>query len=85
MTEIKYTDPELVTSVMTRTPGTPEYRTYGPKLRSRYMVHYLGRWRRVYIMQYGNAGSLYITVKGEDLFLDTDTEYRLYDLSQYVD
>ena len=85
MTEIKYTDPELATSVMTRRAPKPEYRTYGRKLRSWYMVHYLGRWRRVYIMQYGNAGSLYITVKGEDLFLDTDTEYRLYDLSQYVD
>lgn len=85
MTEIKYTDPELATSVMTNKVRTPVYRTYGQKLPSRYMVHYLNRWRRVYIMQFGNAGSFYITVKGEDLFLDTDTEYRLYDLSQYVD
>jgi hypothetical protein len=29
------------------------------------------------MMQYGNAGSAYVMVKGEPVFIDTETEYRL--------
>lgn len=54
---------------------------YGPKIPTRYMVRYSGRWRRVYVMQYANAGSAYIVVNGEDRFLDTDTEHALMGVS----
>lgn len=50
---------------------------YGGSIPTRYMLKYSGRWYRVKVMQYGNAGSAYITVKGRDLFLDSETEYRL--------
>lgn len=33
---------------------------YGRRIPSRYMVQWEGRWRRVYICQYSNAGSAYI-------------------------
>lgn len=33
---------------------------YGPRIPSSYMVRWAGRWRRVYVAQYGNAGSAYI-------------------------
>lgn len=80
---VKRTDPSLTTEV--RVTEQPTYgRTvtgYGGKLPTRYMVKYAGRWRRVYAMSYGNSASIYIVVKGEDYFLDTDTEYRLEGLS----
>lgn len=33
---------------------------YGPALPTCYMVRWAGRWRRVKMAQYGNAGSAYI-------------------------
>jgi hypothetical protein len=76
---VEYTNPREVTG--TRVTDTPTYgRTvsgYGRKIPSRYMVRYLGVWRRVYFMQYANAGSAYVIVKGREVFLDTDTEYDL--------
>lgn len=33
---------------------------YGARLPSLYMVRYLGRWRRVYVACYSNAGTAYI-------------------------
>ena len=33
---------------------------YGGRIPVRYMVHWKGRWRRVYAAQYGNAGTAYI-------------------------
>ena len=33
---------------------------YGARIPSRYMVKHNGRWRRVYVCQYGNAGTAYI-------------------------
>jgi hypothetical protein len=38
---------------------------YGGKLTTTRMVEYLGRWRRVYVMQWSNAGTAYVLVKGE--------------------
>ena len=37
---------------------------YGRKLPTRYMVHWKGRWRRVYVAQLSNAGSAYIGKPG---------------------
>ena len=43
---------------------------YGAKIPTRYRVRHLGRVRRVYVMQYGNAGSAYIVVGGVTQFID---------------
>ena len=37
---------------------------YGRKLVSRRKVYYRGRWRRVYITQWSNAGSAWVVVDG---------------------
>jgi len=50
---------------------------YGGAIPTRYMVRYANRWHRVRMMQYGNAGSAYITRQGQALFLDIDTEHAL--------
>ena len=42
---------------------------YGSKIPTRYQVELLGRWRRVYVMQYGNAGSAYVVYQGRRVFL----------------
>lgn len=33
---------------------------YGPRIPTAYLVQWAGRWRRVYVANYGNAGSAYI-------------------------
>lgn len=65
-------------------PNIPYVGPYGRKIPTRYMVKYnsgkryeASRWRRVYIMQYGNAGSAYILIRNKELFLDSDTEHKL--------
>lgn len=77
--ELARTDRALLTDI--RVTDSPSYgRTvsgYGGKIPTRYLVRYAGRWRRVYAMQYGNAGSVYLVVNGRDTFLDTDTEHAL--------
>lgn len=79
MTTLTYTDPHEVTTVGTTDP--PAYgRTasgYGAKIPTRFRIRYLGRWRRVYMMQYANSGSAYVVVNGQDVFLDSGTEHRL--------
>jgi hypothetical protein len=76
---VTYTDPRHVTSVRV-TPIPRHGQTvsgYGGAIPTRYLIRYLGVWRRVRMMQYGNAGSAYVMVKGEPVFIDTFTEYRL--------
>ncbi|QIN94563.1 hypothetical protein PP460_gp013 [Streptomyces phage Muntaha] len=81
---VDHTNPAGISGM--RITDTPTYgRTvsgYGGKIPTRYMVRYLGVWRRVYMMQYGNAGSAYVIVKGRNVFLDTDTEYGLMGLGE---
>lgn len=75
------TNPALVSAIVyDRYPPIVRSATgYGGKLPTAYRVRYDGRWRRVYAMQYGNAGSAYITVAGAPAFLDIATEYALSD------
>lgn len=44
---------------------------YGGRLRSARMIRIVGetRWRRVYVMQYSNAGTAYVRVKGDVLII----------------
>lgn len=58
---------------------------YGDKLPTRYKIKYgetprqLAAWRRVYLVQWGNASSAYIEFYGERLYLDSTIEYFLTD------
>lgn len=84
MSMVNYTDPAAVTD-MRADDVAPSYgRTvsgYGGKIPTRYRLRYAGRVRRVYVMVYGNSGSAYVVVNGSDLFLDSDTEHRLSEVS----
>jgi hypothetical protein len=60
---------------ITDTPHNRSATGYGSKIPTRYMLEYGGRWRRVYMMQYGNSGSAYVIVHGQEHFLDLDTEW----------
>ena len=83
MTVVGYTNPALVLDVRSDDRDRPSSLTgyYGPKVPTRHWVRYLGRWRRVYVMQFANSGSAYIVVNGDDVFLDSDTEHRLESVS----
>lgn len=79
---VRYTDPAMVrgTAADPVAPRNPYPTGYGAKIPTRYRIQYgTLRWRRVYVMQYGNAGSPYITHSGTPLMLDNDTEHRLAD------
>jgi hypothetical protein len=83
---IQRTDPALVTAVdTTDTPRSPSATGYGRKIPTCHRVHYDGYWRRVYVMQYGNSGSAYVLVRGQEFFLDLDTEHRLRDHTEGVE
>ena len=53
---------------------------YGRKIPTRYRLLYKRHWRRVYVMQYGNAGSAYVKEGKNELFLSCETEYTLKNL-----
>lgn len=75
---VQYTDEGGVTGVReTPVPASGQTDGYGGSIPTRHMIQYLGRWRRVYVMTYGNGGSPFVRVKGEDVFLDAATADRL--------
>jgi hypothetical protein len=84
---IFYTDPKRVTGVFqwTTTPPNPYVFGYGRKIPTRNFVLYRTsekegqkiRPRRVWVMNYANIGSAYIIVQGKEVFLDSDTEFRI--------
>ena len=59
---------------------------YGGALPTRFMIEYLAdgekivRKYRVKIMRFGNASTSYITVKGQDLILDYETEEEVSEM-----
>lgn len=79
MTELRHTNPTHVTDVkITEIPASGHTASgYGGRIPTQYMIKYLGRWRRVLAMVYGNSGSLYVNEGGQIAHLDTATEYRL--------
>lgn len=82
-----YTDHALLARVIVDTVAPMYGRTvsgYGGKIPTRYRLDYAGRTRRVYAMQYGNSGSLYVIVNGADVFLDVDTEHDLEDARDHA-
>lgn len=83
MTDLLHTTHSLVTDAkITEAPRSSSVTGYGPKIPTRYLIRYARRWRRVYSMVYGNAGSPYILVDGLTHHLDIDTEYLLTDLAE---
>ncbi len=82
---VAYTDAAKVSGVkITDTPLTGyTVSGYGGKIPTRYMVRYQGStgtfWHRVYVMNYGNAGTAYVKINGVRHVLDIETEYRLVD------
>jgi hypothetical protein len=76
---IEYTDPEGVTGVkVTEVPVSGHTVTgYGGKIPTAHMIEYLGVWRRVYVMVYGNGGTPYVLVKGANVVLDVDTQHKV--------
>lgn len=77
---IRYLDPDTVVS-MVRDIVAPRIATasgYGSRLPTAYRIKLSdNRWRRVYVMCYGNAGTPYVIVNRRDTLLDIDTEYAL--------
>lgn len=63
----KDNEPRLTAHVEVRETEAPRHRSatgYGPRIPTPYMVKWEGRWRRVYVAQFGNAGSAYIGPRG---------------------
>lgn len=50
---------------------------YGPKIPTHYMVRIGTRWHRVYMAQYGNAGSAYVVLDKADWYLSGGVEFLL--------
>lgn len=73
---VQYTEPASVTGVrMTDVPAAGKTVSgYGGKIPTAHMIEYLGTWRRVYAMVYGNGATPYVLVKGEVVVLDGDTQ-----------
>lgn len=76
---ITYTDPAAVSGVkVTDTPRTGQTVSgYGGAVPTRHMIRYLGVWRRVYAMAYGNAATPYVKVHGAPVVLDIDTQHKI--------
>jgi hypothetical protein len=76
---IQYTDPGGVTGVkVTEVPVSGQTVTgYGGQIPTCHMIEYLGVWRRVYVMAYGNIGTPYVQVKGANVVLDIDTQHKV--------
>lgn len=79
MNSVQYTEPASVTGVRTTdVPVSGQTVTgYGGKVPTANMIEYLGKWRRVYAMAYGNGSTPYVLVKGEVIVLDVDTQHEV--------
>lgn len=61
---------QVIGKRQTKAPLNRSRSGYGSKLPTSWELQLQDkRWRRVYVIQYSNAGSAYILVKGEKLFL----------------
>jgi len=76
---VQYTEPASVTGVkVTERPVSGQTVTgYGGKIPTAHMIEYLGKWRRVYAMAYGNGSTPYVLVKGDVVVLDSDTQHEV--------
>jgi hypothetical protein len=80
---ITWLDDDLITDArITDTPRCPTVTGYGRKIPTCFMLRYGQRWHRVYMMQYGNAGTPYIIKGGVDLVFPTATDHRVEELAR---
>lgn len=79
---MEYLNVDQVLSVIVDA-NTPTYNQsvsgYGPKIPTRYRLKLKNdpRIRRVYAAVYGNSGSTYVVIGGEDVYLSPDVEYMM--------
>lgn len=75
---ISWLDNDTVSAVkITEAPPNRSATGYGGKIPTRYMLRIGKRWQRVYMMQYGNAGTAYVRTKDGDRVLEVETEHRI--------
>lgn len=75
---ITWLDDEHVTEIrITEAPLHRSASGYGRKIPTQYMLKIAGRWHRVYMMCYSNSGTAYVLKGGEELILESATEYRM--------
>ena len=83
ISEVKYLNNRLVigATITDRPKKGQTISGYGRNLPTSYVLHLKYQNRktkhRVFVMQYANAGSAYIKLRKEILFLDTETNYFL--------
>lgn len=77
MSTIAYLDPARVTAKRQTEPPRNRSRSgYGSKIPSSWLLQLDGkRWHRVYVVIWSNAGSPYVIVGGERLFLGSYEPY----------
>lgn len=67
---MKYLTPGMVTAVkQSEPPPNRNVYGYGSKIPLAWELEIDGRWHRLYMVCYGNSGSPYVVVKGEDFYL----------------
>jgi hypothetical protein len=75
MLKYLHTDFKIQDKKRTKVPTSASQAMYGGKLPSSWMVKVNNRWLRVYIMNYGNIGTAYVLIKGEQyIVLQSDLE-----------
>jgi hypothetical protein len=81
---VKYTDDALITDArITEAPRSGQTASgYGGKIPTTYQLKYNNIWHRVYMMQYGNAGTPFICVRGEDLVLSIHAEHEIQRMAE---
>jgi hypothetical protein len=73
--ELKHLTASQVTDAKTTAEPLQRSATgYGPKLPIGYMLKIGTRWHRVYVVNYGNSGSTYVVLKGQDHYLSSGVE-----------
>ena len=68
---------DLTAAKVTEAPRHNSATGYGPKIPTGYMLQSGGKWRRVYVAQYGNSGSAYVLIGGESHYLSPGVELIL--------
>jgi hypothetical protein len=72
---------DVIDAKMTDTPLSGQaIQGYGPKIPTGYMLRTRGpapKWRRVYVVNYGNAGSAYVVWNGANHYLSPGAELIL--------
>lgn len=60
----------IIASKLVPWTGRRNVTGYGSQMPTDWMVHYAGKWRRIYVINYGNAGSAFVIVNGQrELFV----------------